>query len=206
MGSSSSEVIEKAKNYGIINTTKKNVIFIVGAPGTSISTMCSKLIEEFKFSFISTSDTIKTESSNTKSLFFNALMTDIQNGLVDSSKVVQMLKLKIMASQEQKILLEGFPKCIENIDQWTSIMSQTADIVAMCLIDISNDEIMKTKASLKYSPNEVNEKINTYINQTRPACQKYKEQFKLMVFNGEKNDEDLFTELKTAFIEHQLYL
>ena len=117
-----------------------------------------------------------------------------------------MLKLKIMASQEQKILLEGFPKCIENIDQWTSIMSQTADIVAMCLIDISNEEIMKTKASLKYSPNEVNEKINTYINQTRPACQKYKEQFKLMVFNGEKNDEDLFTELKTAFIEHQLYL
>ena len=77
MGCSSSEVIEKAKNYGIINTTKKNVIFIVGAPGTSISTMCSKLIEEFKFSFISTSDTIKTESSNTKSLFFNALMTDI---------------------------------------------------------------------------------------------------------------------------------
>ncbi len=85
-------------------------------------------------------------------------------------------------------------------------MSETADIVAMCLIDISSEEIMKTKASLKYSSNKVNEKVNIFINQTRPACQKYKEQLKLMVFNGEKNDEDLFTELKTAFIEHKLYL
>lgn len=123
----------------MIKATAKTLI-IFGAPGSGKGTICSKLINDFKFNHISTGNLLRTHIANNTDLG-NQVKSYMQKGILVPDKLVidvLMNELK-SAGESTSNLLDGFPRTVDQAKILT--MSQKIDAV-LCL-DVPIDVIVQ---------------------------------------------------------------
>ena len=152
----------------------------------------------------SINDLIKAESFiQTKSALWEDLQADLTSGgLVNSSKLIKVIKLK-MPSDNKKVLLNGFPKSKDNIDTWNKEMAESADIKGFVYLQVS-DEKMNEVAVGDYAAS-VQTKINTFKTETLPVVDSLKAGDNFFTFDGSKNADELFNDIKQKFLDKKLY-
>ena len=127
MGCSTENAIMISNNkklYFRDESEKYKIIFIIKNPCSSEeSSIYKKLSEYFIYNYLSTGDIInelylekRTDNEN---------YNDIKNGkLMASDEVVEILKNEILKMKDCKnLLIEGFPRNLDNLNQWKNIMS-----------------------------------------------------------------------------------
>jgi adenylate kinase len=200
LGSSAGNVKDKVTKA--LAGEKARVVMFIGGPNSQRDEMAKKIAEEFNYALIDCGNVVNNVIQ-TKSALWEDLQADLTSGgLVNSSRLIQVIKLK-MPSDNKKVLLNGFPKSKDNIDTWNKEMAESADIKGYVYLQVS-DEKMAEVAVGDYAAN-VQTKINTFKNETLPVVDSLKASENFFTFDGSKNADELFNEIKQKFLDKKLY-
>ena len=181
---------------------KARVVMFIGGPNSQRDEMAKKIAEEFNYALIDCGNVVNNVIQ-TKSALWEDLQADLTSGgLVNSSKLIKIIKLK-MPSDNKKVLLNGFPKSKDNIDTWNKEMAESADIKGYVYLQVS-DEKMNEVAVGDYAAN-VQTKINTFKTETLPVVDSLKAGDNFFTFDGSKNADELFNDIKQKFLDKKLY-
>ncbi|CAN0134169.1 unnamed protein product [Scytosiphon promiscuus] len=97
---------------------RKEVVFVLGGPGSGKGTHCAKVATEFGYTHLSTGDLLREEQTKESELA-TKIADCIKDGkLVTSSTMVALLKDAILKGESKRFLLDGFPRSKENLDAW----------------------------------------------------------------------------------------
>ena len=200
LGSSAGNVKDKVTKA--LAGEKARVVMFIGGPNSQRDEMAKKIAEEFNYALIDCGNVVNNVIQ-TKSALWEDLQADLTSGgLVNSSRLIQVIKLK-MPSDNKKVLLNGFPKSKDNIDTWNKEMAESADIKGYVYLQVS-DEKMAEVAVGDYAAN-VQTKINTFKTETLPVVDSLKAGDNFFTFDGSKNADELFNEIKQKFLDKKLY-
>ena len=200
LGSSAGNVKDKVTKA--LAGEKARVVMFIGGPNSQRDEMAKKIAEEFNYALIDCGNVVNNVIQ-TKSALWEDLQADLTSGgLVNSSRLIQVIKLK-MPSDNKKVLLNGFPKSKDNIDTWNKEMAESADIKGYVYLQVS-DEKMNEVAVGDYAAS-VQTKINTFKTETLPVVDSLKAGDNFFTFDGAKNADELFNDIKQKFLEKKLY-
>ena len=200
LGSSAGNVKDKVTKA--LAGEKARVVMFIGGPNSQRDEMAKKIAEEFNYALIDCGNVVNNVIQ-TKSALWEDLQADLTSGgLVNSSRLIQVIKLK-MPSDNKKVLLNGFPKSKDNIDTWNKEMAESADIKGYVYLQVS-DEKMNEVAVGDYAAN-VQTKINTFKTETLPVVDSLKAGDNFFTFDGSQNADELFNDMKQKFLDKKLY-
>ena len=200
LGSSAGNVKDKVTKA--LAGEKARVVMFIGGPNSQRDEMAKKIAEEFNYALIDCGNVVNNVIQ-TKSALWEDLQADLTSGgLVNSSRLIQVIKLK-MPSDNKKVLLNGFPKSKDNIDTWNKEMAESADIKGYVYLQVS-DEKMNEVAVGDYAAS-VQTKINTFKTETLPVVDSLKAGDNFFTFDGSKNADELFNDIKQKFLDKKLY-
>jgi adenylate kinase family enzyme len=200
LGSSAGNVKDKVTKA--LAGEKARVVMFIGGPNSQRDEMAKKIAEEFNYALIDCGNVVNNVIQ-TKSALWEDLQADLTSGgLVNSSKLIKVIKLK-MPSDNKKVLLNGFPKSKDNIDTWNKEMAESADIKGYVYLQVS-DEKMNEVAVGDYAAS-VQTKINTFKTETLPVVDSLKAGDNFFTFDGAKNADELFNDIKQKFLDKKLY-
>ena len=206
MGCGGSSAVANAVTGG-----KARVVFVIGGPGSGKGTQCTKIKDEFNYNHMSTGDILRNVVKNKQGSTWQALEADMKEGrLIPSDKLISYVKLGIVASKNKKILLDGFPRNKENIDEWNKQMKDVADVVAVVYFELA-DEVMKERLlgrnEGRADDNEetIAKRLETFNAETKPVIDTYENEGKLIKIDATKSVDDVFADVKNKFMEKKLY-
>jgi UMP-CMP kinase len=193
----------------IINN-KAKVIFIIGGPGSGKGTECMKIKEKFNYNHMSTGEILRNIVKNKEGNDWQELESDMKEGkLISSEKLISFIKLGIISSKNKKILLDGFPRNKENINEWNKQMKDIADVVAIFYFEVP--EILMKKRLLGRNEGRIDDneetiikRINNFNIETKPVIDFYEKEGKLIKIDASKNVDEVFNEINNKFIEMKL--
>ena len=193
-----------------VTPSKARVVFVIGGPGSGKGTQCAKIKDEFKYNHMSTGDVLRTVVKEKKAPGWQELEADMKEGkLISSQKLISFVKVGIVASQNKKILLDGFPRNKENLDEWNKQMKDVADVVAVVYFELA-DEVMKERLlgrnEGRADDNEetIAKRISTFNQETKPVIDAYEKEGKVIKIDASKSVDDVFAEVKQKFTEKNL--
>ena len=202
MGCSTENAIMISNNkklYFRDESEKYKIIFIIKNPCSSEeSSIYKKLSEYFNYNYLSTGDIInelylekRTDNEN---------YNDIKNGkLMASDEVVEILKNEILKMKDCKnLLIEGFPRNLDNLNQWKNIMSGITSLKKILYIKITKEEMQKRIDEKNKIENFKNyqkyvNQINNFNNEITALIEKCKNDNILIEVDGmQKKKEEIY--------------
>lgn len=200
------------KLYFRDESEKYKIIFIIKNPCSSEeSSIYKKLSEYFIYNYLSTGDIInelylekRTDNEN---------YNDIKNGkLMASDEVVEILKNEILKMKDCKnLLIEGFPRNLDNLNQWKNIMSGITSLKKILYIKITKEEMQKRIDEKNKIENFKNyqkyvNQINNFNNEITALIEKCKNDNILIEVDGmQKKKEEIYQNFFRKFIKNKLF-
>jgi adenylate kinase len=124
----------------------KSIIVLIGPPGSGKGTQASILVEKFGWNTISTGLLIRGEIKSGSEVG-KKVKSIIKNGdLIGDDLMFLMLKNKLMSIDMEKIIIDGFPRSIEQVqmyDEWTNSDGKDYFLKKVFVLDVDEKEIIK---------------------------------------------------------------
>jgi UMP-CMP kinase family protein len=206
MGCGGSSAVANAVTGG-----KARVVFVIGGPGSGKGTQCTKIKDEFNYNHMSTGDILRNVVKEKQGSAWQELEADMKEGkLIPSDKLISFVKLGIVSSKNKKILLDGFPRNQDNINEWNKQMKNVADVVAVVYFEVP-DDVMKQRLlgrnEGRADDNEetIAKRLETFNAETKPVIDTYEKEGKLIKIDATKSVDEVFTDVKNKFMEKKLY-
>ena len=206
MGCGGSSAVSNAVTGG-----KARVVFVIGGPGSGKGTQCTKIKNEFNYNHMSTGDILRKVVEQKQGSAWQELEADMKEGkLIPSEKLISFVKLGIVSSKNKKILLDGFPRNQDNINEWNKQMKSVADVVAVVYFEVP-DDVMKQRLlgrnEGRADDNEetIAKRLETFNAETKPVIDTYEKEGKLIKIDATKSVDEVFTDVKNKFMEKKLY-
>jgi adenylate kinase len=185
-------------------------IIIFGPPGAGKGTQASKLIKLIQVPHISTGDMFRYHIKNKTDLGKKAKMYTDSGKLVPDNITIAMVKERL--SQKDILngfVLDGFPRSVPQAETLDQILNEFG-ISLNCVINISisDEEIMRRlskRASIEgrtddEDPSIIQQRIQTYKNQSEPCLTYYKSKGIVNDINGIGTIEEVFNRIEKIFL------
>ena len=198
------------KNMAPIQTTKPKIIFVMGGPGAGKGTQCKRIVEEFGFATFSTGDLLRGVVREKKAEGWEQLDADMKAGkLISSERVLFYLRDAILKSENKKILVDGYPRNIENMIAWDKMIGDTVEVKAALFFDCSAEEMRRRILGRNEGRADDNEqtimkRIDVFEKETRPLAPIFEEQGLLVRIDCNRTKEEIFEDIKRKIIELNL--
>ena len=188
---------------------KVKVVFVIGGPGSGKGTQCAKIKEDFKYEHLSTGDILRDivkKQEHPKWEELDKLMKDGQ--LVSSALLVEFIKAFFAQYKGKKVLLDGFPRSNENIEEWEKQMKDVAELTGVLYFNCTPDEMKKRMLGRNEGRADDNEetmakRIDVFEKDTMPLVERYRGK-ELVEIDAMKPKEEVFEEVKQKFTEKGL--
>jgi adenylate kinase len=205
----------------------KSKIVLLGPPGSGKGTQGEKLSEELGFVRLSTGDMLREAVRNQTPLGLKAKTFMDSGALVPNDLIIGLMKDK-MASVSGGIILDGFPRTIEQADA----LGEQIDIDLALNLDVSDEELVSRLTQrrscpecnavyhLMYNPPKsegvcdkcsgklyqrnddteetVRNRLKVYRENTFPLIEYYEKKGKLVTIEGVGSINDIFSKVEKA--------
>jgi adenylate kinase family enzyme len=177
----------------------KNVIFVLGGPGSGKGTQAIGISREFGFGYAAAGDLLREEvkkpdSPNGKRI--QELMT--AGKLVPPELLVSTLRNAIRVSPAQYFLLDGFPRSIAQDDSFRAEAGLPTTVI---LLDVPDDVLRARLSSRSLTSGRadddaaiVEKRLLTHKQDSIPVLERYAAEGLLSVVNGNQSIEDVHAE------------
>lgn len=177
----------------------KDVIVLLGMPGSGKSTQADLLCNNKKYMFFGMGDIIRDTLKKK-----NKVAKQIKN-LVNSGNLIpfeisaDLLFTDIKEHKSKKILIDGFPRQIEQayiLDYF--LYSKKYNLRAVLYIEISKKESYKRLYNRKRNDDTkkvIKKRINVFYKEIKPVLERYEQKEVLIKINGHQNIEDVYSEI-----------
>jgi UMP-CMP kinase family protein len=172
-----------------VTEEKPIVTFVLGGPGAGKGTQCARLVDEFGFVHMSAGDLLRRERDS------GSEKADLINSYIKEGKIVPveitvgLLKSEIiakMAKGKKVFIIDGFPRNLENLRGWETVMGDFAEVPFMVYLECTEDKMVErvlkraseSAADLRrVDDNEeaVRKRLETYRKSTMPIIKNFEE-------------------------------
>lgn len=186
----------------------KNVV-IFGPPGAGKGTQAVKLAELLNVPHISTGDMFRYHMKNDTELGKIAKSFSDQGKLVSDEVTIAMVRERLGQDDVKGgFLLDGFPRSVPQAEALDEILAvNTAALDCVINIQVSDEEIrtrLAKRATIEgrsddADPAIIQNRIETYKNQSEPCLGYYRTQDKVRGINGIGTIDEVFMRVKEVF-------
>jgi len=188
-------------------TSKPQVIFVLGAPGSGKGTQCTKISEKYDYLHLSAGDLLRKEKANPASDVGQLISNYIKEGKIVPVEITcKLLEDAIFESGKSKVMVDGFPRNQNNLDGWEEQMKGKVDIEFVlflsCPQDVCTGRILKRSETSGRSDDNLEslkKRFNTYINETMPVVNHYDALGKVRTINATEDPVVVFENIQKLF-------
>ena len=161
------------------------IVFVIGGPGCGKGTQCKRIVKNFGYVSFSTGDLLRQYVKDKKDGYEDIDNQMKEGKLISSSTLMKVLKEYIMDSRNKKILVDGYPRNQENIDEWEKQMKGIVEVKGALYIEVSNEEMTKRLLGRNEGRADDNEetikkRLDTFEKETKPIVE-YFEKKKILI-------------------------
>jgi UMP-CMP kinase len=187
-------------------SSKKEVVFVLGGPGSGKGTNCARIVDEFGYVHLSAGDLLRAERSSGSELA-EMINTYIAEGkIVPAEVTVRLLRAAIEEATSSKFLVDGFPRDMDNLKCWEDTMSTVAEVQFLLFLDCPQEVMLERllergKTSGRNDDNEesIRKRFFTYEASTRPIIEHFRDLGKVRAVDSNRPLEEVYAEVQAHF-------
>ena len=179
----------------------KNIVFVLGGPGSGKGTQCDKIVAKYGFYHLSTGDLLREElvSGSARADELKDIMA--KGELVSMDTVLELVKEAMIKNKDCKgFLIDGFPR---DVPQGEKFEREIVACKFILYFECSNEEMTKrllerAKTSGRVDDNEetIKKRLKTFEDQTLPVVDKFSDRVKKISAMG--SVDEIFGNVCTA--------
>ena len=177
-------------------SAEKEVIFVLGGPGSGKGTQTQTIANEYGIGYLSTGDLLRAATAAGKEDeegedrdFIEALRETMKSGqLVSDETIMRLVKSELDKSDKQYFFLDGFPRTVKQAELFTE---QIGECRAVLFLDVPDIELKtrllkRGETSGRADDNEesILKRLATYHEQSYPVIELYEPKGKVVRVNG----------------------
>ncbi len=178
-------------------TKKKNIVILLGAPGSGKGTQSAKLIEHYGFSTITMGDLVRQEIK-TESPLGKEMTQYLNNGDLVPNDIINKIFVNSFNNHkiENGLVLDGFPRTLEQCKLVKSLVDINQYKLTIILIDV-NDNLLENRLLERGRSDDSIEVIKNRLINYNNQMQDIKVYFKsdLNYVNGNQEIDNVFNEI-----------
>ncbi|CAI9095499.1 OLC1v1031473C6 [Oldenlandia corymbosa var. corymbosa] len=204
MGSSNKEAVDASLQIH----KQIKVVFVMGGPGSGKGTQCSKIVQEFGYTHLSAGDLLRDEVKSGSEN--GAMIHDLMNEgkLVASDVIVRLIVKAIQETDNDKFLLDGFPRNEDNLKAFENLTKIEPDFVLY--LDCPEEEMIKRVLSRNQGREDDNietirKRFRVFEESTLPLVDYYASKGKLRRVDAARSVEEVFESVRAIFSSTELF-
>ncbi|KAJ7949600.1 UMP-CMP kinase [Quillaja saponaria] len=185
------------------------ITFVLGGPGSGKGTQCEKIVETFGFKHLSAGDLLRREIVS-HSQYGSMILNTIREGrIVPSEVTIKLIQREIEASDNDKILIDGFPRTEENRIAFEQIIGTEPDVVLF--FDCPEEEMVKRV--LSRNQGRIDDNIDTMKKRLKvftalclPVIDYYADKGKLHKIRAVGTVDEVFEQVRPIFTPYEVVI
>lgn len=184
----------------------KNLVFVLGGPGSGKGTQCSKLVKEFDLIHLSTGDLLREQVEKQTEIGLAAENLMRQGQMVPSEYLMQILREKIEENDKAKgFLIDGFPRSMDQaIDFEKKIGPCRAVLAFRCCMDTLRNRLLKRGETSGRSDDNleaIQKRFVTFETQSEPVIDHFVKRGKCTLISSEKSVAEVYEDARKLFLD-----
>ncbi|GMJ00187.1 hypothetical protein like AT4G25280 [Hibiscus trionum] len=178
------------------------ITFVLGGPGSGKGTQCIKIVETFGFTHLSAGDLLRREIDS-NSADGAMILNKIKEGkIVPSQLTVKLIQKGMESSDNDKFLIDGFPRTEENRVSFEQIIGIEPNVVLF--FDCPEEEMVKRL--LNRNQGRVDDNLETIKTRLKvfealslPVINYYSQRGKLYTIRARGTEDEIFEQVRPIF-------
>ena len=188
---------------------KKKLFLIIGAPGSGKTTDAEIIAERNKDKIVhySTGDLLREEVASGSELG-KEIKSYIDNGkLVPLNIVINTIKNAILKADKPIILIDGFPRSVEQMKALDEMLKENPDIELVEVIevvvseDVARERVLGRARGADDNEEVFKNRMKVYLEPLPEIEKFYSSQNKLVKINGERSIEEIVEDMEKEIKE-----
>src|SRR5690606_38468856 len=181
-------------------------VVMLGPPGSGKGTQARRLAEKYGIPHISTGDMFRAMKAEDTPLARKVRAIMEQGALVPDELTIEMVRERLgRADVRAGAIFDGFPRTTEQADALARLLGELfgAELDVAFLLDVPEEEILRRigqRAEIEGRADDSGEVVHrrhqTYLEQTAPLIEYYRDRDKLVEVDGARPVEAITEELE----------
>lgn len=181
-------------------------VVMLGPPGSGKGTQARRLAEKYGIPHISTGDMFRAMKAEDTPLARKVRAIMEQGALVPDELTIEMVRERLgRADVRAGAIFDGFPRTTEQADALARLLGEIfgAELDVAFLLDVPEEEILRRigqRAQIEGRADDSGEVVHrrhqTYLEQTAPLIEYYRDRDKLVEVDGARPVEAITEELE----------
>ena len=120
----------------------REVIFVLGGPGSGKGSLCTLIQDEFEYVHLSAGDLLRAETRISGPVSNIIDKTISQCGVVLGEITVGILSKAMKSSKGTHFIIDGFPRNLENLLAWYNTMTETTVVPFVINLDLKEEDLL----------------------------------------------------------------
>lgn len=183
---------------------QRKVVFVLGGPGSGKGTQCAELLKEFdNLAHYSAGDLLRAHV-NSGSSEGNMVADMIKNGqIVPSEVTVGLLKKAIAESGKLVVLIDGFPRNLENRAAFEWLVGYDCSFVLFfdCPEDVLEKRLLsRNQGRVDDNIETIKKRFKVFLDQSLPVIDYYEKLGKVHRVNTNRPVHEIYKDVKACFV------
>ena len=200
------------KNQAEIQLLEKTrYVFVVGGPGSGKRTQCKRIAEEFGFRLLTIPEiihyVIKLRVIQGWDIINKEYVEEKKE--IESLKLVTFIQLVVKKLDEDKVLLEGFPRNKNDVQEWfRQTNDNLVELYTVLYFDLPVEQMKIRQLATQedhVTEEEAKKRIAQFQRETKPTFIDFEVLDKFIRVDAMLPVEDVFKAIKEEFILKKFY-
>ncbi|CAM6097992.1 unnamed protein product [Calypogeia fissa] len=195
--------LEAKKTTEVNQSTKKSrVIFVLGGPGSGKGTQCARIVDNYGFLHLSAGDLLRAEIKS-GSPNGNMIQAMIKEGkIVPSEVTVKLLEKAMNESENDKFLIDGFPRNEENRAAFENVTGIAPEFILF--FDCPEEELERrllgrNEGRVDDNIETIRKRFKVFLESSLPVIEYYDNIGKVRKINAARTKDEVFNTVEPLF-------
>ena len=183
----------------------KKIIFVLGGPGSGKGTQCERIMERYGFDHFSAGDLLRAEVQSGSKVGTMCANLMKEGKLVPVAVTLRLLRKSIEASTASAILIDGFPRALEQAASFESTVCDSEFTLFFdCPQEVMEERLLKrgeTSGRADDNVATIKKRFNTFVTASVPVIEHYDAMDKVRKISAVPPPDDVYNAVKKVLLD-----